>query len=75
MFPNVNTVVCLKTIPDYLPALLNVCTFESTGCSVFSAPDQGRKRKLDGSSSSQESGKFQPSKKRRPSVVRLQILL
>ncbi|XP_018525166.1 SWI/SNF-related matrix-associated actin-dependent regulator of chromatin subfamily A containing DEAD/H box 1A [Lates calcarifer] len=32
------------------------------------APDQGRKRKLDGSSSSQESGKFQPSKKRRPSV-------
>ncbi|GAA6223180.1 SWI/SNF-related matrix-associated actin-dependent regulator of chromatin subfamily A containing DEAD/H box 1 [Lates japonicus] len=32
------------------------------------APDQGRKRKLDGSSSSQDSGKIQPSKKRRPSV-------
>lgn len=32
-------------------------------------PDQSRKRKLDGSSSSQDSGEIQPSKKRRPSVV------
>ncbi|XP_044052564.1 SWI/SNF-related matrix-associated actin-dependent regulator of chromatin subfamily A containing DEAD/H box 1A [Siniperca chuatsi] len=33
------------------------------------APDQGRKRKQDGSSSSQDSGEIQPSKKRRQSVV------
>ncbi|TDH12784.1 hypothetical protein EPR50_G00051590 [Perca flavescens] len=33
------------------------------------APDQGRKRKQDGSSGSQESGEIQPSKKRRSSVV------
>ncbi|XP_041792744.1 SWI/SNF-related matrix-associated actin-dependent regulator of chromatin subfamily A containing DEAD/H box 1A [Chelmon rostratus] len=32
-------------------------------------PDQGRKRKQDGSSSSQDSGEIQPSKKRRSSVV------
>ncbi|XP_023131538.2 SWI/SNF-related matrix-associated actin-dependent regulator of chromatin subfamily A containing DEAD/H box 1A [Amphiprion ocellaris] len=33
------------------------------------APNQGRKRKHDGSSSSQDSGESQLSKKRRPSVV------
>ncbi|KAM9360072.1 SWI/SNF-related matrix-associated actin-dependent regulator of chromatin subfamily A containing DEAD/H box 1A [Symphorus nematophorus] len=33
------------------------------------APEQGRKRKQDGSSSSQDSGEIQPSKKRKPSVV------
>ncbi|KAF1389259.1 hypothetical protein PFLUV_G00071590 [Perca fluviatilis] len=33
------------------------------------ATDQGRKRKQDGSSGSQESGEIQPSKKRRSSVV------
>uniref|UniRef100_A0A8C4HYN3 DNA helicase n=1 Tax=Dicentrarchus labrax TaxID=13489 RepID=A0A8C4HYN3_DICLA len=34
----------------------------------FSAPDQGRKRKQDGSSSSTQSGEDQPNKKRRTSV-------
>ncbi|XP_059193202.1 SWI/SNF-related matrix-associated actin-dependent regulator of chromatin subfamily A containing DEAD/H box 1A [Centropristis striata] len=33
------------------------------------APNQGRKRKQDGSSSPQENGEIQPSKKRRPSAV------
>ncbi|XP_040898949.1 SWI/SNF-related matrix-associated actin-dependent regulator of chromatin subfamily A containing DEAD/H box 1A isoform X2 [Toxotes jaculatrix] len=33
------------------------------------APDQSRKRKLDGSSSSQDNGEIQASKKRRPSVA------
>ncbi|XP_071339280.1 SWI/SNF-related matrix-associated actin-dependent regulator of chromatin subfamily A containing DEAD/H box 1A [Trachinotus anak] len=33
------------------------------------APDQGKKRKLDGSSSSQGSDEIQPNKKRRPSIV------
>ncbi|XP_010771970.1 SWI/SNF-related matrix-associated actin-dependent regulator of chromatin subfamily A containing DEAD/H box 1A-like [Notothenia coriiceps] len=34
------------------------------------APDQGRKRKQDGSGSSQDSGEDQPSKKNRPLEVR-----
>jgi len=37
---------------------------------VFSAPDQGRKRKQNGSSSSQESSEVQTSKRSKITVVR-----
>ncbi|XP_035514995.1 SWI/SNF-related matrix-associated actin-dependent regulator of chromatin subfamily A containing DEAD/H box 1A-like, partial [Morone saxatilis] len=68
MFPQLTRTMVLEVIgsTSTLDGAVAVCL------SKFGdkeAPDQGRKRKQDGSSSSHQSGEDQPNKKRRTSVV------
>lgn len=65
-----NVAVKAVVTAQHATFLNKLAAFEITGCCVSVAPDQGKKRKQDGSSSSQDSGVTQPSKKRRSSSVR-----
>uniref|UniRef100_UPI0037E70398 SWI/SNF-related matrix-associated actin-dependent regulator of chromatin subfamily A containing DEAD/H box 1A n=1 Tax=Semicossyphus pulcher TaxID=241346 RepID=UPI0037E70398 len=68
MFPQLTRKELLEVIASTstLDGAIAACIFKFGD---KEAPEQGKKRKQDGSSSSQDSGEIQPSKKRRSSVA------
>lgn len=65
-----NVAVKAVTTAQHATFLNKLAAFEIAGGCVSVASEQGKKRKQDGSSSSQDSGVTQPSKKRKSSSVR-----